>query len=90
MNKQMESPEQRADRDTIYGVDRGDLDGGPAVVTVNGVIASIAATEMMVLLTGIRAPIQHQEWRGHQGALRRVSDCEEGCYYCGMRPVKAK
>ncbi len=90
VNEQLESPEQRADRDTIYGVDRGDLNGGPAVVTVNGVIASIAATEVMVLLIGIRAPIAHQEWRGHRGNLRRVEDGVDGCYYCGLRPAKAK
>lgn len=88
VNEQMESPEQRADRDTIYGVNRGDLNGGPAVVTVNGVIASIASTEVMVLLTRIRAPIAHQEWRGDKGYLRKGTDCAEGCYYCGMRPAK--
>ena len=65
-----------------FGHQRVEDDG---VATV-GVIASIAATEVMVLLIGIRAPIQHQEWQGRQGALRGVSDCEEGCYYCGMRP----
>ena len=82
-----ESPSQRTDRKAIYGVDKDTLaDRGPAVITVNGVVASIAASELMVLLTRIRSPIAHQEWRGHQGCLRRVSDREEGCYYCGLRP----
>ena len=84
-----DSPEQQADREAIYGVHTNTLaDSGPAVVTVNGVVASIAATELMVLLTKIRAPIAHQDWRGHQGRLFRVSDREEGCYYCGLRPVE--
>ena len=87
MREYFESPSQRTDRKAIYGVDKDALaGGGPAVITVNGVVASIAATELMVLVTGVRAPIAHQEWRGHQGALRRISDREEGCYYCGLRP----
>ena len=87
LHEYFESPSQRTDREAIYGVDTDMLpDGGPAVITVNGVVASIAATELMVLLTGVRAPIAHQEWRGHQGVLRRVTDREEGCYYCGLRP----
>ena len=82
------SPEQRADRHDIYGVPEGTLaDGGPSVITVNGVVASIAATELMVLVTEIRAPIAHQDWRGHEGRLYRIVDREEDCYYCGLRPI---
>ena len=87
LHEYFESPSQRTDREAIYGVATDILaDGCPAVITVNGVIASIAATELMVLVTGIRAPIAHQEWRGHQGVLRRVTDREESCYYCSLRP----
>ena len=82
-----DSPDQRADRESIYGVHRDALThGGPSVVTVNGVVASIAATELMALVTGIRAPIAHQEWRGDQGYLTRPANREEDCYYCGLRP----
>ena len=82
------SPEQRADRDTIYGVPKRTLAGsGPSVITVNGVVASIAATELMVLVTQLRAPIAHQDWRGHAGCLYRVVDHKKDCYYCGLRPV---
>ena len=82
------STEQRADRGATYGVpERALAASGPSVVTVNGVIASIAATEVMVLVTKIRAPIAHQDWRGHDGQLFRVVDHETGCYYCGLRPV---
>lgn len=88
MREYNESPTQRTDRKAIYGVDKDALaGGGPAVITVNGVVASIAATELMVLVTGVRAPIAHQEWRGHQGSLRRVVNRKEGCYYCGLRPT---
>ncbi len=83
------SSEQRADRRAIYGVPENELaGGGPSVITVNGAVASIAATELMVLVTGLRSPIGHQDWRGHEGCLRRVVDRKEGCYYCGLRPSK--
>ena len=89
LQEYLASAEQRADRGAIYGVPKRALaEGGPSVVTVNGVVASIAATELMVLVTEIRAPIAHQDWRGHEGCLRRVVDHEEGCYYCGLRPVE--
>lgn len=82
------TPEQRVDREELYGVPKRNLaGGGPSVITVNGVIASLAATELMVLVTGIRAPIAHQEWRGHEGILCRVRDHDEGCYFCGLRPA---
>ena len=83
------SPEQQADRAAIYGVpDRVLAGGGPSVITVNGVVASIAATELMALVTKIRVPIAHQDWRGHNGRLLRVTDHQEGCYYCGLRLVE--
>ena len=86
MREYDESPSQRTDREAIYGVGKDALaGGGPAVITVNGVVASIAATELMVLVTGVRSPFAHQEWRGHQGWLRRVSNRKAGCYYCGLR-----
>ena len=82
------TPKQRADREELYGVGRRNLAGaGPAVITVNGVIASIAVTELMVLLTGIRAPIGQQEWRGHEGIMRPVRDHGEGCYFCALRSM---
>ena len=91
VNDYFASPEQRADREAIYGVPKGALaNGGPSVITVNGAIASIAATELMVLVSGIRAPIAHQDWRGHEGRLLRVVDHQKGCFYCGLRPVTGR
>ena len=85
-----DSASQKTDRDAIYGVRVSDLaGGGPSVVTVNGVVASIAATELMALITGIRPPIAHQEWRGHDVSLRRIVDREDDCYYCGLRSSTA-
>ncbi len=82
---------QQTDRDEIYGIPARHLaDGGPSVITVNGVIASIAATELMALVTEIRPPIAHQEWRGHEGRLSRVTDRANDCYYCSLRAVSVR
>ena len=81
------SADQQTDRATLYGVPKTSLAaGGPSVVTVNGVVASIAATELMALVARIHPPIAHQSWRGHKGQLFRVGDREDDCYYCALRP----
>ena len=78
---------QRADREDLYGLPKSALGArGPSVVSVNGVVASLAVCELMVLLTGLRKPIPHQDWHGHAAVLRKVIDRGEGCYYCGLRP----
>jgi len=53
---------------------------------VNGVVASLGVTELLVLVTGIRKPFAQLDYRGHEGIVRRVIDREAGCYYCGLRP----
>jgi hypothetical protein len=84
------SPERRADEAAIYGVPRGALgDGGPSVVSVNGVVGSLAVTEFMVLVTGLRQPFAQLDYWGHAGNLRKVRGREEGCFYCGLRPSSA-
>jgi molybdopterin-synthase adenylyltransferase len=82
------SPEQRDAHDRIYGVERGRLvETGPMVVSVNGVVASLAVTEFMVLVTTMREPVPHLIYRGHAGTVGRNNDPPEpGCYFCsGIR-----
>jgi hypothetical protein len=78
------TPEQREADARIYGVERGALAGmGPMVVSVNGAVASIAVTECMVYVTGLREPAGQLTYRGDQQVIRRSLDVpEEGCYYC--------
>lgn len=84
-----DSDKQKSDRDDIYGVPKTALvGGGPSVITVNGVIASLAATELMVLLTGIRPSIAHSDWHGDKQQLLQNTDRKRDCYYCGLRPSK--
>lgn len=78
------SPDQREAHDRIYGVKPGALDGtGPMVVSVNGVVASLALTEFMVFVAGIRPPAPQLIYRGELPTVGRVNDRPESdCYFC--------
>jgi len=82
------NPDQREADRRIYGVDRNTLAGtGPAVVSINGVVASLAVTEFMVLVTGLRKPVGQLTYRADLGVVRASLDLPSpGCYYCaGLR-----
>lgn len=88
INRDRESPEEREIHDRIYGVDQSSLAGtGPMVVSVNGVVASLAVTEFIALVTGIREPVRHLIYRGQLGQVgRSKDDAEPDCYLCrGLR-----
>lgn len=76
------------DMDAIYGVHRVLLgEKGPSVVSVNGVIASLAVTEFMVAVTGIRPPQRLLTYHGNRGIVTSSADTPSAnCYYCqGIR-----
>jgi molybdopterin/thiamine biosynthesis adenylyltransferase len=78
------TPEQRAADDDIYGIERGALDeAGPSVVSINGVVASLAVTEFVVWVTGLREPHGYLNYRGDRGMVGSRADPERGyCHYC--------
>jgi molybdopterin/thiamine biosynthesis adenylyltransferase len=80
------TPEQQAADDRIYGVDRRLLGAtGPMVVSINGVVASIAVTEFVALVTGLRAPKRHLVYRGELGVVLQNTDPpRNNCYYCSQ------
>lgn len=80
----LESEAARRDRAKIYGVDAGLLDeGGPSVVSINGVVASLGVTEYLLAITGIRAPRRLLTYRGDRGIVTTGSaDAVPGCYFC--------
>jgi len=85
---ELSSPDARGDHDVLYGVRRDALgQGGPSVVSINGVVGSLAVTEFMVRVTGLRAPIRIIKWYAHMGRLTTSSDAPDpNCYYCkGIR-----
>jgi hypothetical protein len=80
------------DRDAIYGVERGLLDlVGPSVVSLNGVVASLAVSEFMLGITGIRVPSRLLIYRGDLGKVTVKTDPPHAdCYYCkGIRGQRA-
>lgn len=81
--------EQRAAYERTYGLKPGTVSGpGPAVVSINGVVAALGVTELMVWATGLREPFDHLTYRGHAGALRRTMDPPApSCYYCRRNPA---
>jgi len=82
--KDLESEASRRDRARIYGVDPSDLDeAGPSVVSINGVVASLAVTEFILAITGIRAPKQLTNYRANQGIVAVTTPTPiSDCYYC--------
>jgi molybdopterin/thiamine biosynthesis adenylyltransferase len=80
------SEQQRAADDQIYGVDRAALsNGGPSVVSINGVIASLAVTEFMCWRTGLREPAGFLTYRGDLGTVNRRGDPDRPpCLYCSQ------
>lgn len=69
----------------IYGVPVESLrpQTGPSVVTINSVVASLAITEAMALLTGLRQPQRHLVYRGDTGTVRlNIDPPQANCPYC--------
>lgn len=79
-----ESSEQREDTKKVYGVYKSLLkDSGPSVVSINGVVASLAVTEFMLSTTGIRNPRKYLFYDGKTGGVRfNSTKPQSGCYFC--------
>ncbi len=77
-------PEAGLNQDALYGVRRELLDQvGPSVVSINGVVASLAVTEFMAAVTGIRTPKRLCTYNGYTGKVTISSDePSPDCYYC--------
>jgi molybdopterin/thiamine biosynthesis adenylyltransferase len=71
----------------IYGVDKVHLaESGPSVSPFNGVVAALAATEFMVAVTGLRAPITQINYRGdHAKVMVGTNLPAADCALCATR-----
>jgi hypothetical protein len=60
---------------------------GPSVVSINGVVASLAVTEFMLGVTGIRPPKRLLTYYGNMGRVAlKTEEPAPNCYYCkGIR-----
>ena len=76
--------EQRQDHEAIYGVRPEALDEvGPSVVSINGVVASLAVTEFMLVATGRDQLRKFLKYHGDRGIVTKVTDPPDlDCYYC--------
>lgn len=81
---ELQGPSQKEDRNNLYGVDFEHLNGtGPSVVSINGVIASLAVTEFMAEATGLRNACTLIKYYGERGNIRKSMDKgKPDCYYC--------
>jgi hypothetical protein len=79
------SEEQRVARRRSYGVADHELESsGASVVSLNGVVASLAVTELLVYVTGLRKPAMTLTYRGDKGVVtRRTNEPTGRCPYCG-------
>lgn len=82
----LQSQAQKKDFKDIYGVGIENLgETGPSVVSINGIIASLAITEFMVHATGIRQANTLLKYYGNRGIVTMSKDKESAdCYYCGQ------
>ncbi len=84
VKRDLGGPELARDHERMYGVPAPALPGGgPAVVTLNGVLASLAATEFLVWATGLRSPHPLLTYHGDSGKVTRSPSAPSAdCYYC--------
>ena len=80
------TPQELEIEASIYGVPVSALAStiGPSVVSINGVIASLAVTEFMKFVTGLLAPAPMLRYNGNTTSVRRVLDAPSivPCPYC--------
>lgn len=78
------SEDQADAHQRIYGVRRTALDRtGPMVVSINGTVASLAITEFIASVTGLRAVNRHLSYYGDTTQIRFSGDKPDpDCYYC--------
>jgi molybdopterin-synthase adenylyltransferase len=87
VRRDLSSPERREEENKMYGVNREALgDTGPSVVSLNGLLVSLAVTEFMVLVTGVpRAPKRLLRYDGLRGIVNEPKDAPlPGCPYCSQ------
>ena len=77
-------PEERRRQAEIYGIPSDLLDvAGPSVVSINGVVASLAVTEFMLSVAGIREPNRLLTYHGRTGKVTvSTNEPVPDCYYC--------
>jgi threonine dehydrogenase-like Zn-dependent dehydrogenase len=81
------SPEAR-EESRRHGYGLGEDEPAPSVVSLNGVIANIAVTEFLMMVTGLREPNRHVTYYGLRGNAQnlvtlRADARRPDCFICG-------
>lgn len=85
VNRELASPEDQANRESVYGVEASLLgDSGPSVVSLNGTIASMAVTEFMVGITGLRPPLRALTYRADTLKFGVSAKAGGDCFTCSL------
>lgn len=72
-----------------HGYGLGELAPAASVVSINGVVAHLAITEFLVMITGLREPARHVVYRAERPkAARREDGRRPNCYVCGYLVAK--
>ena len=87
VRRYLSSEAEQAAEAAIYGVPREALgEAGPSVSPVNGIVASLGATEFMVAVTGMAEPRRLVNYTGHLLRLTKARAPGSDCPYCkGIR-----
>jgi molybdopterin/thiamine biosynthesis adenylyltransferase len=66
-----------------HGYGFGPTVPSPAVVSLNGIVANIAVTEFLMMVSGIREPFRKSTYKGMRGVLQVSRDIRRpGCFNC--------
>ncbi len=80
--QELESEREKAYRQ-ILGYGLGEKVPEPAVISLNGIIAGLAATEFLMLVTGLRTPNRKVTYKGMRGVFRESLDTKRNdCVVC--------
>lgn len=81
---ELDGEEARSDIEDIYGFPIEEIHGsGPSVVSINGVLTSLAVTEFMVHITGQRKARPFLEYSGKGGIVtKKNGPGKEDCFTC--------
>lgn len=84
IHRDLSFPEDRSIDDKIYGMSKGSLKvSGPAVISLNGILASIGVTEFIAYATGIRPIKRYLKYSDKMGFITGSKDRPmKDCYYC--------
>jgi molybdopterin/thiamine biosynthesis adenylyltransferase len=80
--QELESEQERIYRQTLgYGL--GENMPAPSVISLNSIIAGLAVTEFLMLVTGLRLPNRRVTYKGMRGVFRESIDTKRNnCVVC--------